>query len=735
REIHDNWDQEEEPEVAGTFSQASQDELKTRVIRKAKRRVPPNGGEGQPGVFSAFGGFGAAAASSAKAGSSAAAAAAGASGGGFDFLKTATSPPVSSSVSSPPSNGSAGPTGGSLMGFGGFGATPQDGNKWTCSVCMVPNKAEDDACVCCSTAKSGATPKAPSKGSSSFDTSAISMAPGGGFKFGGLSATTTTTSSSTSSGFKFGSSEVQATSSSQSTPLASGFKFGSPATTSNETLPASTGAGGFKFGSTATNAEPKGSAQGFSFGANNAVDSDGPSPAKKGFNFGSSSSMASSTMNNASSASDSKKTAYSDKYCHQLKCLNQQISEWIKKHVDENPFVLLTPIFADYEKYLEELEPLKSPNEEAHNSPTTTSAASSAPVEKPEARPFQTAPAEKTSETARPLLGAVFGKKPEVSAESETVNKVPAYNPSPNSSFSFAGPSSATSTSMTGPKMMFSFGTTSVVASVASTSSISSIPSASTFSFSGSKSSTGAQGDKKPEPPLATAPSSGGLFSFGSSSSTKTDDSSKSLFTFGSKPAGSTPSFGSTASAGSGFSFGSSTTEPKTTSGFSFGSTPSSTPSSGFSFATAASAAATATTAASNNADANETEESDEPPKVEVKTVEEEGSKYSIRCKLFYKSGSEFKEKGLGMLHLKDVDDGKKTQMVVRAETNLGNILLNILLTDQLNVTQRANNIQFVCVPNPEIKGLEPGPVSMLAKVKTAELAKELAAKVAEAIQ
>lgn len=152
-----------------------------------------------------------------------------------------------------------------------------------------------------------------------------------------------------------------------------------------------------------------------------------------------------------------------------------------------------------------------------------------------------------------------------------------------------------------------------------------------------------------------------------------------------------------------------------------------------FSFATAASAAAS--NAAASSANSEDPEESDEPPKVEVKTVEEEGSKYSIRCKLFYKSGSEFKEKGLGMLHLKDVDDGKKTQMVVRAETNLGNILLNILVTDKLNVTQRANNIQFVCIPNPEIKGLEPGPVSMLAKVKTADMAKELAAKLDEAIQ
>lgn len=39
REInHENWDQEDEPEDAGTFQRAPEEELKARVIKTAKRR-------------------------------------------------------------------------------------------------------------------------------------------------------------------------------------------------------------------------------------------------------------------------------------------------------------------------------------------------------------------------------------------------------------------------------------------------------------------------------------------------------------------------------------------------------------------------------------------------------------------------------------------------------------------------------------------------------------------------
>ncbi len=98
---------------------------------------------------------------------------------------------------------------------------------------------------------------------------------------------------------------------------------------------------------------------------------------------------------------------------------------------------------------------------------------------------------------------------------------------------------------------------------------------------------------------------------------------------------------------------------------------------------------------------------------------------------MFYKKEKEFKDKGLGMLHLKSVDGGK-TQMVVRAETNLGNILLNILISDKMMFKQAKNNVQFVCVPNPEIKGVESGPTSMLIKVKSAPQAEELVKRLEE---
>lgn len=53
-----------------------------------------------------------------------------------------------------------------------------------------------------------------------------------------------------------------------------------------------------------------------------------------------------------------------------------------------------------------------------------------------------------------------------------------------------------------------------------------------------------------------------------------------------------------------------------------------------------------------------------EPPGPETRVV-------CVRCKLFYKKESEFKEKGVGTLHLKLTEQGK-TQLIVRADTNLG---------------------------------------------------------------
>ncbi|XP_074083404.1 nuclear pore complex protein Nup50 isoform X2 [Macrotis lagotis] len=120
-------------------------------------------------------------------------------------------------------------------------------------------------------------------------------------------------------------------------------------------------------------------------------------------------------------------------------------------------------------------------------------------------------------------------------------------------------------------------------------------------------------------------------------------------------------------------------------------------------------------------------EESEEPPKVIVTEVKEEDAFYSKKCKLFYKKDNEFKEKGVGTLHLKPTAN-QKTQLLVRADTNLGNILLNVLVPPNMPCSRTGkNNVLIVCVPNPPVCEKNASiPVTMLIRVKTTEDADEL---------
>lgn len=126
------------------------------------------------------------------------------------------------------------------------------------------------------------------------------------------------------------------------------------------------------------------------------------------------------------------------------------------------------------------------------------------------------------------------------------------------------------------------------------------------------------------------------------------------------------------------------------------------------------------------NTEENPDEESEEPPKPEVKEVKEDDAFYSKKCKMFYKKDSEFKEKGVGTLHLKQTDG--KTQMIIRADTNLGNILLNIMVHSSMPCSRVGkNNVMVVCVPNPPVDDKNPSsPVPLLIRVKTSEDADEL---------
>ncbi|XP_043738526.1 nuclear pore complex protein Nup50 [Dama dama] len=128
-----------------------------------------------------------------------------------------------------------------------------------------------------------------------------------------------------------------------------------------------------------------------------------------------------------------------------------------------------------------------------------------------------------------------------------------------------------------------------------------------------------------------------------------------------------------------------------------------------------------------NECKGGDEEENDEPPKVVVTEVKEDDAFYSKKCKLFYKKENEFKEKGVGTLHLKPTAN-QKTQLLVRADTNLGNILLNILIAPSMPCTRTGkNNVLIVCVPNPPIDEKNAAtPVPMLIRVKTSEDADEL---------
>jgi nuclear pore complex protein Nup50 len=124
------------------------------------------------------------------------------------------------------------------------------------------------------------------------------------------------------------------------------------------------------------------------------------------------------------------------------------------------------------------------------------------------------------------------------------------------------------------------------------------------------------------------------------------------------------------------------------------------------------------------NGDEAENDDEDTPPKVEFTPVVEEDSVFSKRCKVFVKKDGNFSDRGVGTLFVKKVQvaDKDKYQLIVRADTSLGNLLLNVLLAEAIP-TQRMgkNNVMLVCSPNAG------DPVSpVLLRVKTESEADDL---------
>jgi len=638
---HDNWEDEEEPEEAGEFKKASEEAMKGRVLKKAKRRNLTE--DQKKNIFAGFGGFTSTNKSAEEA---------------FSFLGNpkpeekndgdAATPKETNGDGEKAEGEGAKSNGGSkpddLMakfmskksgswscdicmisndankvkcvacetpkpGGGGaalsgspkklesqlastdplmakFLTTGADSSKWSCEVCMISNPSDKDKCIACETPN----PKANAIASGEEIKPTFNFGGSGGFKFVDSSA-------------------------SKSDSAFSSFKFGSVASQPAET---SVTGGGFKFGAAA---QPSAPATGFNFGASDAEAHSSTAEQVAGFKFGNSSQVASSipaqgagfkfgatevSSNAAKPTSspfqgptgflfsstekvggtpkkaDSPTRARRKEYLASLKTLNTQVTNWIKSHVDENPLVDLSPVFKDYGKHLEQLRTkfdIKS-----------IEIGESAEKKSEDNALTEEGKSEKKKESNVPMFPSGLGKAKDV--------------------------------------------------------------------------------EKKP-------------FSFGVSQSG-----------FGNLSSG----FGS----GTGFSFGSLKSQK--------GSEP-------------------------DNGEVevgNDGDEEDEAVKVDEKSeaVVEEDAFFSKKCKLFYKKEDAYTERGLGTIHLKLTDE-KKVQVVVRAGTSLGNILLNVLIVGGVPVERVGkNNVMVICVPNPPIDlKADPQPTTFLIRVKTSEEADELKEK------
>ncbi|XP_076675933.1 nuclear pore complex protein Nup50 isoform X2 [Andrena cerasifolii] len=356
----------------------------------------------------------------------------------------------------------------------------------------------------------------------------------------------------------------------------------------------------------------------------------------------------------------------SSAYFAKLKGLNESVAQWIKTHVDANPFCILTPIFKDYERYLKEIE-------SKHGS-ETEKAIHTAEQSGPASDNKESSDTEKQLESS-PFGGAIL-KSPPISSNWKPEKSI-FSNISSGSTFIF-GKSEHT---MDGSKSVFSNTPQATDAQKSVFATAEHKPA--TKNIFGNVSS-----DKNPF--LSKAPTVPDI---------KADDQDSK-----SDSKSTSSSFGTTNT----FCFGQSSTTSNTT-GFSFGSAKP------FAFGAQAVKAQESEDKPQNE---GKDEDEDEPPKTDIKPITEEGAIYEQRCKVYVKKDGDFTDRGVGILFLKPTPNDK-TQLIVRAETSLGNLLLNTLLTESIPTKRmNKNTIMLVCLPKPEST---PPPVPVLLRVKTEE--------------
>ena len=99
---------------------------------------------------------------------------------------------------------------------------------------------------------------------------------------------------------------------------------------------------------------------------------------------------------------------------------------------------------------------------------------------------------------------------------------------------------------------------------------------------------------------------------------------------------------------------------------------------------------------------------------------------YSVlhfRCKLYFKKGDDWSNKGVGYLYIKkDASGSSPAQLLIRADNSLGVILLHISLNDSLPISKAPQNrgVYLACIPNPPLdpKATTQTTVTFLIKVR-----------------
>lgn len=387
-------------------------------------------------------------------------------------------------------------------------------------------------------------------------------------------------------------------------------------------------------------------------------------------------------LDDKKSTESNEKEKLKNEYLSQLRSLNEGVTKWIKQHVDKNPYCILTPIFSDYAKHLETIE---------KNNPSKTNI-----------------------NVVGDFSDNGFNKSEE--NMSTTTSSSGGFTFTSNTSNASGFSIKSTTSNNEQEKHIFKpFEKTTSEYSFASSMKAESEKPTSSAGESKDKDDS----DEIINSSISPSEKQSSLVTTSNTHSNKTEDNTlKSASSLGGF------TFTSNTSNAGGFNFNSTndsnnqekfTFKPFEKSTSTLGATP------GFSFASTIKAESEKPTSSGKD------EDDYVPPIVETTQVIEEDAHYTKRCKLFYQKNGAWLERGVGNIHLKPCNG--KTQLLIRADTNLGNVLLNIMLNHSIPFKRQGkNNVSMVCVPNPPIdpKSTESKPVSMLIRVKTEEDADEL---------